>query len=275
MRLRLLDTAPLDGATNMALDEALLTRARRTRDVTVRVYSWTQPTLSFGRHQTARGVYDPDRAAALGLDVVRRPTGGRAVVHARELTYSVTAPADLFGARASLTATHARITAMIADAVASLGAEVTPAPAAGRARRPDASPCFDAPAVGELVAREDAHHAARKLVGSAQWREDGAFLQHGSILIGDDQDLLGRCTVTPVAPVAPATLTALLGRTPTTDEVGCAVLAAARRLGAELGMHDEPHAERIGRDHADDPMLVDEVARLLPRYRDPTWTWRR
>ena len=272
--MRLLHTPPLDGAPNMALDEALLSRARLTDTVTVRVYTWARPTLSFGRHQSARGAYDPARAAALGLDVVRRPTGGRAVLHARELTYSVAAPTDaLSPLGAPLGLAYARITAMIADALATLGVNVAPATAAGRARRPDAAPCFDAPAPGELVARADPDAHPRKLVGSAQWREDGALLQHGSILIDDDQGMLASCTMGPPnAPVTrPATLGGLLGRTPATEEVATAVLDAARRLGASLGVA-VGQVENAG---SDDQALQDEVARLLPRYRDPVWTWRR
>jgi lipoyl(octanoyl) transferase len=82
----------------MALDEALMTRARQTGECVFRVYSWSAPTLSFGRHQAARVAYDPRTLAETGVDVVRRPTGGRTVLHDREVTYSVTAPASDGGA---------------------------------------------------------------------------------------------------------------------------------------------------------------------------------
>ncbi|GJG88172.1 hypothetical protein tb265_33530 [Gemmatimonadetes bacterium T265] len=270
MPLRLLSTPPLDGATNMALDEALLARARRTGEIVVRVYRWTRPTLSLGRHQAARGVYDAARAAAHGIDVVRRPTGGRAVLHWREVTYSVTAPsAALSPAGASPRAAYARINSMLADALSALGVAAAPAIAHGRARRPDGVPCFEAPAAGELVAGAD----ARKLVGSAQWRECGALLQHGSILIDDDQGLLACCARGPIPPFAPpATLHALLGRAPATDEVAVAVLDAARRLAESL---DLPVVAIDPDALADDPALRAEVARLLPRYTESTWTWRR
>lgn len=267
MPLRLLHTPALDAATNMALDEALLARARRTGDVVVRAYTWAGPALSFGRHQTARGVYDADRAAAHGIAVVRRPTGGRAVLHARELTYSVTAPTDALGA--SLRAAYDRINRVLADALGALGVRAWGAAPAGRARRPDGAPCFDAPAAGELVVGED----ARKLVGSAQWREGGALLQHGSILLDDDQGLLGACAAAPVAPYRPpATLAALLGRAVRADEVAGALFGAARRLAAELGGAVAPGCDLAA---LDDPELAAEVARLRPRYADPAWTWRR
>ena len=67
----------------MALDAALMDRALRTGDTVLRVYGWQQPSLSLGRNQTARDVYDPERARELGVAIVRRPTGGRALLHWR------------------------------------------------------------------------------------------------------------------------------------------------------------------------------------------------
>ena len=75
----------------MACDVALMERARITGEAVVRVYSWSEPTLSFGRNQKTTG-YDRDALASAGMAVVRRPTGGRAILHHREITYSVTAP---------------------------------------------------------------------------------------------------------------------------------------------------------------------------------------
>src|SRR5690349_21007939 len=106
MRWMLLHTPPLGGAENMALDEALLERARVSGDAVFRVYTWAEPTLSFGRNQTALGVYNRDRAAAQGAGVVRRLTGGRALLHSREVTYSVTAPLSI---GASLRESYTRI----------------------------------------------------------------------------------------------------------------------------------------------------------------------
>ena len=79
MHWHLLVSPALSGPENMALDEALLRRAQRTGDAVCRVYTWREPTLSFGRNQTARGHYDAGLARELGVAVVRRPTGGRAV----------------------------------------------------------------------------------------------------------------------------------------------------------------------------------------------------
>src|SRR5262249_51299004 len=89
---RLITTPPMRGAENMALDEALMHRAAATGEWVLRVYSWSAPTMSLGRNQTARARYALDRLRADDVDVVRRPTGGRAILHHREITYSVTAP---------------------------------------------------------------------------------------------------------------------------------------------------------------------------------------
>src|SRR5688500_20280749 len=93
-RWRLLLVAPRCGAENMARDSALQTRAARTGETVFSIYSWARPTLSFGRHQPAAGHYDPEKITAASVDVVRRPTGGRAILHHREVTYSVTAPIE-------------------------------------------------------------------------------------------------------------------------------------------------------------------------------------
>ena len=91
---RLLDTGARDGAWNMAADVALMERARRTGQTVFRAYAWSRPTLSFGRHESTRARFSAARIAAADLDTVRRPTGGRALLHDHEVTYSVTAPVD-------------------------------------------------------------------------------------------------------------------------------------------------------------------------------------
>ena len=255
MPWRLLLTPPLPGADNMALDEALLERARSTGESVARVYGWARPTLSLGRHQTAAGCYDLERAAALGVDVVRRPTGGRAVLHHRELTYAVAALAG----DGSLREAYERVTALLLDALHRLGVPATQAEPAGRAPAPTLAPCFELPTRDELVVD------GRKLVGSAQWREDGAFLQHGSILVDDDQGLIAELSRVPLPPVPPpATLRAALGRAPSAAELAEALLAALRE-------REDPAAERWAGDDA----LAAATARLRARYLDDGWTWRR
>ena len=174
----------------MALDDTLLAHARATGTTVVRVYGWTAPTLSFGRNQRAVGLYDPAALAGQEIAVVRRPTGGRAVLHWREVTYAVAAPLGaLAPAGAPLKAAYARINGVLLAALGSLGVDAREAVPAGRSPLPDGAPCFEVPTGGELVLGTSA--GARKLVGSAQWQDEGALLQHGSILVDDDQTRVG------------------------------------------------------------------------------------
>ena len=253
--MRLLLTTALPGADNMALDEALLERARDTGETCWRVYTWSSPTLSLGRNQTAAGHYDLDRAAALGIDVVRRPTGGRAVLHHREITYAVAAPAPAEG---SLRESYAAANAVLHLALARLGAPVTAALPTRRTGAPGLAPCFELPTRDELVLD------GRKLVGSAQWRDDGAFLQHGSILVDDDQGMIATLCRQPLPAVPPpATLRQALGRAPMASEFAEALLAVLCEGGAAVTRWDG------------DVALTAAVQRLRARYLDPAWTWRR
>lgn len=249
---------PLDGARNMAWDQALMARARRTGEAVLRVYAWRGPTLSLGRNQTARGAYDLHRAAALGVSFVRRPTGGRALLHHREVTYSVTAP-DAFDP--TLSGAYARINNLLLDALHALGVAAELAGAGARTIAPGLAPCFDEPAPGEIVVGN------RKLVGSAQWRQDGALLQHGSILLADDQGMIGRLLREPRGTVTPpaATLTDVLGAPPPFERVADALVRALRNVDAGATPLD---AEG-------DAALTAEVERATRHFRDDAWTWKR
>jgi len=239
----------------MALDEALMARARRTGESVLRVYAWSRPTLSLGRNQRALGVYRDDALASADIDVVRRPTGGRALLHHREVTYSVTAPSTAD----SLGAAYERINEILICALHTLGVRVRVAAPAERAATPTSLPCFAEPARGELTVD------GRKLVGSAQWRDRGAMLQHGSILIDDDQSRIPALMHAAVAPATPpATLRDILRRAPTLDDVSDALFAAVRTL-ADAG------ADPLVPDDA----LTRDAAELAAHYRSDAWTWRR
>src|SRR5688500_4086011 len=133
---------PADGATNMAFDEALLHRAGQTGETMVRIYTWAVPTVSLGRNQPARGCYDLDVARARGIEFVRRPTGGRAILHHREITYSVSAPISAFG---SLRESYRTINRLLMEALGRLGVDAHEAETSSRAPVPSLAPCFDSP----------------------------------------------------------------------------------------------------------------------------------
>jgi lipoyl(octanoyl) transferase len=164
----------------MALDHALASTLR-PEEAVLRLYGWSTPTVSFGRNEPVVGLYDPDRAEGHGIDVVRRPTGGRAVLHDAEVTYAVVVPQRAMGGARDV---YVQINRGLVAALAALGAPVTVA-TEGRSAPLDAGPCFQIPVDGEVTA------LGRKLVGSAQARIDGALLQHGSIMLSGDQSRLG------------------------------------------------------------------------------------
>ncbi len=216
-----LDQTPRPGWENMAIDSALLDWAESTGLYCWRLYRWEPFCLSFGCHEPAARRYDRARIEALGLDTVRRPTGGRAVWHARELTYAVAAPIAIFG---SVPNAYATIHAILARAIASLGA--TPALAPRRTTPGVGSgACFASPVGGEIVI------AGKKVVGSAQKKGETAFLQHGSVLLEDDQSTVRavQLNAEPIETEPPeAPLSALLGRPIPFAE-------AARAIEMELG----------------------------------------
>jgi lipoate-protein ligase A len=228
---RLLVTEPLDGATNMAIDEALL-RARIAGEAgpTVRFFAWASPTVSLGYGQPLDAGIDLAACGRLGLDLVRRPTGGSAILHegpAAELTYSVVAGGDDFVGADELLETYRVIGAGLVAGLGRLGlrAELVP-----RLRgRSTASPafCFARAGSYEIAA------AGRKLVGSAQRRQGGAFLQQGSVLLGAGPERLRAVFPGLADPLAGVTtVTAALGHPVTFDEVAAAL---ADGLGEVLG----------------------------------------
>src|SRR4029450_872778 len=187
---RLLVTAPLDGAANMALDEALLlSRLAGEGPPTLRFFSWDPPTLSLGYGQPLDGRVDLAAAAQLGLGVVRRPTGGSAILHEGpdlELTYSVTAAAGDFEGADDLLATYQWIGRALEAGLNALGPPGGMVP--GQPSDPRSMPafCFARTGSYELEA------GGRKVVGSAQRRQAAGFLQHGAGMLGGDPARLAR-----------------------------------------------------------------------------------
>ena len=241
------------GSRNMAVDHALA-RCVTPGSGVVRLYGWERPAVSFGRNEPARGLYSVRAARERGIDYVRRPTGGRAVYHAGELTYAVVAPVRaLGGARCA----YRRINEALAAGLRSLGAGVDLS-VVGASLAPDAGPCFQSPTEGEVVV------AGRKLVASAQARIDGALLQHGSIILSGDQSVLAELSDGTGDYRAPATLEQLIGST-RVDEVAASVTEKLQEaFGGSWSASEYSSAE------------IAEVDRLEPgRYARNSWTWRR
>lgn len=255
---------PLEGAVNMARDHALAL-ALPEGAAALRFYRWRRPTLSLGRNEPARSRTGPRPLAQAGVDVVRRPTGGRAVLHHRELTYAVVLPLRALG---GVRETYRRINRGLVAGLGALGVPVGLSGADAPVLPPDAGPCFRVPAPGEVTA------GGGKLVGSAQARIGGALLQHGSLLLHDDQgrlpELLGSgpdgVPGEGALPSGAVSLSALVAELPEVDSL---VAALTRGLASELG-GDWPAAP--GGATFVPPALERE---WVARYRDPSWTWRR
>lgn len=182
MQWRLLPFRRLDAFENMAIDEAIFrVNQKKETPPTIRFYGWASPAVSLGYFQNVKKEVDVDARRRHCIHIVRRPTGGKAVLHDGDLTYAVVArdsnslfPSDILG-------TYRIISDCIAGGLALLG--IT-AETADKNRAPEGdsltASCFSSPSRYELLVKN------RKICGSAQLRSHGVFLQHGSILMDFD-----------------------------------------------------------------------------------------
>ncbi len=206
---RLLDTGAGPGDWNMAVDEAMLEAHRLDlAPPTLRVYSWSRPTLSLGYAQKLEGL-DVEALRAAAVELVRRPTGGRAVLHAGDLTYAVVTS----GLPDGVSASYRVIAAALVDGLARCG--LAPAIVPGATRPGRSAACFASSTRADLVVD------GRKVVGSAQLRREGAVLQHGTIylerptalaarLLPDERDVADLASLSGTAPSAEAVRDALV-----------------------------------------------------------------
>jgi lipoate-protein ligase A len=313
----------------MAHDQALLESVAAGAPPVLRFYRWAPACLSLGRNQVVPSREEVAAAAAArGLDLVRRATGGAAVLHDRELTYSVAVPVGVLGSprETYVAINHALVAGLrrlgVVAEVAGGGERrsradeavhqamsgghihtVTGVAAgasypAGRANADSAdlnhsadpdngpsarttwdNPCFQASAPGEVVV------GGLKLIGSAQCREGRTLLQHGSLLLAGDQEVVAECLAGELGPggegqaqgergrapgtlTAPAsgftTLAALLNPLPSWPELVAALSAGfAETLGITLQPSDLTPTERA------------RIVPLAAHFESPAWTWRR
>jgi lipoate-protein ligase A len=264
MKWRLLHDGPADGPWNMAVDEAM---ARAVGDdqapPTLRFYAWGTPSVSFGYLQRTPGDVDLAACRRHGIGLVRRITGGRAVLHHHELTYSAAVPLQGPWRSLSVPEVFARIGCGLMAGLELLGVKARLAESrTPSARGPSGGACFLQPQLPAILV------AGRKLVGSAQRRWDRSLLQHGSILLDFDHDL--HRLVFPAWPqddsAAPVTsLRHLLGTLPLIGD-----LALALSLG---------WCEALGGSCVPGKLLPSErqaaESLALERYGDPAWTFQR
>ncbi|MGG1515549.1 biotin/lipoate A/B protein ligase family protein [Paenibacillus oryzisoli] len=188
---RFIHTGDRSPAENMALDEAMLTaHSEGLAPPTVRFYGWNPPTLSIGYFQKAAEV-DQEAVAGEGIGFVRRPTGGRAVLHDKELTYSIIVAEDYPGIPRQVTEAYRVLSEGLLRGFRALGLQAEMVQLASEEEKEKyasagSAACFDSPSWYELVVE------GRKVAGSAQVRQKGVVLQHGSILLDMDTDQLFR-----------------------------------------------------------------------------------
>ena len=178
---RLLYTPPTSGAWNMAADEAILEHIHRGESIsTLRLYAWNPACLSLGHAQSFKDV-DVERLHAQRWDVVRRVTGGRAILHTDELTYSVTGSADEPTLAGGVLESYNRLAQALLHAVRELSVPVEMKEHEDGHTQQNLNPvCFEVPSTDEITVD------GKKLIGSAQARKKEGVLQHGSLpLTGD------------------------------------------------------------------------------------------
>ena len=244
-RLHVLIDPPLDGPTNMARDEHLLYNAR-LRPAAVRIYFWDPPTISLGYFQRFAEIQRLP-APLRELAVVRRPTGGGAILHDREITYCLVLDESLTPARQAPVELYRLVHRCWQQVLEPAGVPTRLAPEALPLPSPRSGPffCFEKPGRTDLLLGE------HKLAGSAQRRIPGRVLQHGSLLTGK------RFEAHPGAHVEP----------PSRRDLDRWIEGFVDRLAAALGLTPAPATWT-------DAELADVQRRRL-RYADETWTRRR
>ncbi len=173
----------------MAIDEAIFTSCQQRKSPpTIRVYGWTPPAVSLGYFQKAENAVDVEACKKRGVDVVRRLSGGRAVLHHRELTYSIICREGTPPFGSSVLKTYKTISECLISTLEDLGLQVQWVASRDRhtpAQEKDkTASCFSSPSWYEITVK------GKKICGSAQKRGDGVLLQHGSLLIDYDPELL-------------------------------------------------------------------------------------
>lgn len=179
-----------DAYYNMAMDELLMNKHRKGEiPPVIRLYEWETPTLSLGYFQKAKKEIDIDKVQEYNYQLVRRLTGGRGVLHDKELTYSVVVRDDYKDMPHSVTESYRVISTGLLEGFRNLGLEAYfSVPDTDEKKKSltnvRSSVCFDTPSWYELVVE------GKKIAGSAQTRQDGIIMQHGSILLDVDVDHL-------------------------------------------------------------------------------------
>ncbi|MCE5249237.1 lipoate--protein ligase family protein [bacterium] len=187
---RFLDMEKGSAFFNMAFDEAVMHQVKcGASPPTFRVYGWAPPAITLGYSQPADEAVDFERCIGDGIDVTKRPTGGRAVYHDEEIAYAVVAPVDDPRFGGSIMESYSSVSRVLCDALNAVGVNASiESGRTGREAAPHAmhNPCFLSTSRYEITC------GGKKIAGSAQRRFGTVFLQHGSILTGPGQEKIAR-----------------------------------------------------------------------------------
>lgn len=244
----------------MSRDEALLVNADALQPV-LRFYSWSQPCLSLGYHQKTAAV-DRNFLRRSGIAAVRRPTGGRAVLHEHELTYSLTM-AVRPGPEGSVPAVCRMIHGIIAEALQLAGLHVEMEKTGSGAGTKSNPICFS------LAAESELKSGGKKIIGSAQVRRNGKFMQHGSIPF-----FFNRKKLTHIFSLDPLLAQSVGDSLPDGSlfpggkppDIPRLQETVAEKLAARLNLPCSP-SDYSGAEKA-------EAEKLKKKYACPQWTWR-
>lgn len=255
-------------AYNMAMDEALMNWQRKTgMPPVLRFYGWAPAGISVGFFQKLNGSIDLEAAANLGIPLVRRQTGGKAVLHDQELTYSVVIPEKHPSMPKSVKEAYLVITRGLLDGYWNLGIKAELA-AEGKRSKASSAVCFEEPSWHELTVD------GRKAAGSAQTRKQGIILQHGSIPLELDESRLFELFVYPNEAVKERARNAFRKRAVAINDLleepaDFSKVQAAFKSGFETGLNIR--LEKF----EPPPELLEEVRLLKAKYESMEWNYRR
>lgn len=272
---RFIDSGMGSPAFNMALDEALLEwHSEGKIPPVIRFYGWNPATLSIGYFQKVEKEIDMDAVKAHQLGFVRRPTGGRGVLHDKELTYSVIVSEDHPEMPKTVTEAYRVISEGILKGFHRLGMDAyfaVPRTAEEKdsLKNPRSAVCFDAPSWYELVVE------GRKVAGSAQTRQKGVILQHGSILLDIDEDKLFSLFKYPNERVKERMQKAFKNKAVAINEISNKTInindaKEAFKAGFEDGLNIELEPYELTADELD---FVNKLAK--ERYESDEWNFKR
>jgi len=186
-----LDDQPASGSLNMAYDEHLFSMLEKWQRPILRLYSFDPPAITLGYHQEFEKVLDAEALHRDQIEVARRITGGRALLHKNEVTYCVLSRSADFGFGNDMTSSFMRISAALKRAINSIGIEAEISPRRSMRNRINSGERLVSPCLAS-VTRYELTVGGKKIAGSAQRRRNGAFLQHGSILLGRGSEEIAR-----------------------------------------------------------------------------------